>query len=175
MPEVRRAAKEDAAAISQVHVRAWQVAYRGFFPDEFLDGLSDSVSDRVSWRQGNLGRPADRSATLVVSDTGGQVVGFVDTSPTRDDDLDSAAVGEVLAIYVSPRHWGQGFGKLLLEGAEIQLRKDGFTEAMLWVLTDNRRARRFYEALGWLHDGATKEDEFGGNPITEVRYLKNLS
>ena len=103
------------------------------------------------------------------------MVGFVDTSETRDEELDPAVTGEVLAIYVSPRYWGQGFGKALMEAAENQLSEDGFMTAMLWVLAENHRARRFYESGGWQRDGATKMDEFGGNPILEVRYLKNLS
>jgi len=36
---VRKAKVEDASAIAFVHVRSWQVAYRGHMPDEFLNGL----------------------------------------------------------------------------------------------------------------------------------------
>ena len=39
----------------------------------------------------------------------------------------------------------------------------------------NVRARRFYEAVGWLADGALKSDESRGFPMTEVRYHKSLS
>jgi RimJ/RimL family protein N-acetyltransferase len=40
----------------------------------------------------------------------------------------------------------------------------------LWVLEDNPRARRFYEAAGWSTDGRTKEDEFLDTRVREVRY-----
>ena len=36
---VRRATPEDAAGVAGVHVRSWQVAYRGLLPDDYLDGL----------------------------------------------------------------------------------------------------------------------------------------
>ena len=41
---MRRAVEGDAAAIAAVHVRAWQVAYRGIVADAILDGLT--VPDR---------------------------------------------------------------------------------------------------------------------------------
>jgi hypothetical protein len=48
--QVRKAKVEDAFAIASVHVRSWQVAYRGQMPDEFLDGLD--VEKRTSmWRE----------------------------------------------------------------------------------------------------------------------------
>jgi RimJ/RimL family protein N-acetyltransferase len=54
------------------------------------------------------------------------------------------------------------------------LRASGFATASLWVLEDNPRARRFYEREGWRHDGAKREEEFLGVPISEVRYRIEL-
>jgi hypothetical protein len=56
-----------------------------------------------------------------------------------------------------------------------RLAEAGFTEATLWALDSNVRARRFYEAGGWSADGALKNDESRGFPMTEVRYHKSLS
>jgi len=36
---IRLASVDDADAVSEVHVRAWQSAYRGVMPDDYLDGL----------------------------------------------------------------------------------------------------------------------------------------
>jgi RimJ/RimL family protein N-acetyltransferase len=38
------------------------------------------------------------------------------------------------------------------------------------VLTDNARARRFYEAAGWRPDGTVRILDFDGTPIEEIRY-----
>lgn len=47
---VRAALLEDAMRIATIHVEAWQIAYRGIVPDEFLGALS--VDQRVAvWRQ----------------------------------------------------------------------------------------------------------------------------
>ena len=48
--------------------------------------------------------------------------------------------------------------------------REGYPTAMLWVLADNPRARRFYEREGWALDGVTKTGKFLGVPVAEVRY-----
>jgi hypothetical protein len=41
------------------------------------------------------------------------------------------------------------------------------TDAYLWVVEANARARRFYEREGWSADGAMRASSFGS---TELRY-----
>lgn len=53
--------------------------------------------------------------------------------------------------------------------------QDSHTEATLWVLEANARARRFYERKGWAVDGAAREEEVGGRRVTEVRYRRLLA
>jgi hypothetical protein len=55
-----------------------------------------------------------------------------------------------------------------------RLRGEGFPEAILWVLEDNPRTRRFYELAGWRADGGAKEEEWLGTSIREVRYRIDL-
>ena len=50
------------------------------------------------------------------------------------------------------------------------MRAAGYRDAILYVLEDNPRARRFYEREGWALDGGTKRDEFLGVEVTELRY-----
>jgi len=49
----------------------------------------------------------------------------------------------------------------------------GYFIVTLWVLVANNQARRFYEAMGFQTDGATKEVQLG-IPLTAVRYRKKL-
>lgn len=75
--------------------------------------------------------------------------------------------------------WGTGRGRALLAAAEERLRGDGFDEAVLWVLAGNDRARRFYEAAGWAHDGSVRVDEVGPPgpgriAVDEARYRARL-
>jgi GNAT superfamily N-acetyltransferase len=83
-------------------------------------------------------------------------------------------VGKLLAICVDPEHWDSGVGRLLVVAAREQLRRDGFTEAALWVLDGNARARRFYERDGWAPDGARQTKTVAGVALDEVRYRRTL-
>jgi GNAT superfamily N-acetyltransferase len=122
----------------------------------------------LDWWSQVLRDPPAGSATLVV-DAEGELAGFAHVGPARDDDC-----GELYAIYVDPDHWGAGLGRALIVEAEQRLEAAGFAEAILWVLDDNPRARRFYEAAGWRADGGTKRDTFLETEIEEVRYRKAL-
>jgi hypothetical protein len=45
---------------------------------------------------------------------------------------------------------------------------------VLWVLTGNTVARRFYEAHGWAYDEVGKDGGIAGGPTQEVRYSRGL-
>ena len=154
-----------------MHVETWQVAYAHAFPPAGLASLS--VAERARRWTGMLAAPAPRSAVLV-AERGGRLIGFASVGPSRDPGADDA-VGELYAVYVLPAEWGRGSGRRLLAEAADAMREAGFREATLWVLDDNPRARRAYEAAGWATDGAEKEDTVLGDvPVTEVRYRKTL-
>jgi RimJ/RimL family protein N-acetyltransferase len=51
-----------------------------------------------------------------------------------------------------------------------QLADTGRTSVTLWVLEDNKRARRFYESSGFRPDSARKLLDFG-EQVAEIRYL----
>lgn len=165
--EVRPARVEDAAAIAEVHVRSWQAAYAHVFGAERLAGL-DVEARTGSWRR-RLEGPQPHGAVLVAEDEG-RVVAFGWIGESRE----AADEGELYAIYALPRAWGSGVGPALMEAALEALREAGFREAILWVLEDNPRARRFYEREGWHVDGARREGVHLGVATAEVRYRIGL-
>jgi GNAT superfamily N-acetyltransferase len=167
---VRDARREDAAAIARAHTRSWQVAYAHAFPAEALAGIS--VERRTEWWAEWL--PASRPrAAILVAEVEGEVRGFASVGAAREEQ--DQELGELYAIYVDPDHWGAGLGRALIAEAEARLRSAGFAEAILWVLEDNPRTRRFYEAAGWTHDGGSKRDTHLGTEVSEVRYRKRLA
>ena len=113
-------------------------------------------------------RPPPGWATLV-AEARGRVVGFASTGPSRDE----GAIGELYAIYVDPDEWSRGAGRTMITAAEAR-RAAEYVEATLWVLSDNSRARSFYEAAGWRCDGGRQVVERLGVAAPEVRYRKLL-
>jgi ribosomal protein S18 acetylase RimI-like enzyme len=169
---IRPASESDAEQIGLVHVRSWQGAYHGLMPQEYLDAL-DPSRRAAGWR-GQL-RDLPARASVLVAPNDATISGFVAFGPTRDDDSDPDKTGEVFAIYTLPEAWSTGTGRRLMSAAVKRLTADGFTDAMLWVLDSNARARGFYAKAGWVPDGATKTDGSRGFPITEVRYRRSLA
>lgn len=173
-PVVRRAAPADAEAIAAVHVRGWQVGYRGLLPDAVLDALS--VGERTAgWRR-RLTSPSSTGATTSVAVVGGRVVGFSSVGASRDADP-ASGTGELWALYVDPDHWRSGAGRALDTTAVADLAGTGATRATLWVLSTNARARAFYERCGWEADGSTRVDRRPGPPpvdLVETRYARAL-
>jgi GNAT superfamily N-acetyltransferase len=163
--EIRRARPADAAAIAEVHVRTWQTAYEHVFGAERLSLLT--VERRLPmWRE-ILGND---DVTAFVAEDGSQIVGLATVGPSREDD----AEGELYAIYVEPGAWGTAAGPALMRAGLDVLRQDGYRAAILWVLGDNPRARRFYEREGWALDGARREAEHLGVATLELRYRIGL-
>lgn len=167
---VRWGVPDDAQALAEIHVLAWQVGYRGLLPDSLLDSLA--AADRLPrWRV----RLAETATRVLVAELDGQTAGWLVIGPQRDEDLDRQRVGEIYAVYIHPDFWRRGCGTALLTRAKAELCARGFSEATLWVLRDNVRAIRFYEAQGFQADGAAKLDvRPDGVRFDEVRYRCSL-
>jgi GNAT superfamily N-acetyltransferase len=166
---LRRARGDDAIAVATMHVRAWQEGYRGIVPDEFLDGLDATA--RAARYTFDVEGPDARESWIALA--GATVLGMAALGPCRDED--AADLGEVEALYVLPGRWRSGVGSALLARAERRLVERGYREAVLWVLVDNERGRRFYEARGWRPDGSAKTLQIGGRALGEIRYRKRLA
>jgi GNAT superfamily N-acetyltransferase len=172
---IRPATVQDAPALGRLNVRVWQVAYGlpvraaacGQMPDEHLDGLRPEER-AAGWERG-LSRDRDQDPVLIAEEAG-RVVGFTVVGPAQDPE----GAGELYAINVDPDHWGTGVGRTLLAAAQAELTRLGYTEAVLWVLPNNARARRFYEVAGWITDGIQRTSEVLGVVVPEVRYRRRL-
>lgn len=169
-PVIRPATTADAAEIARIHVEAWQAAYAGHMPDEYLRGLSEA-DRRQAWER----TLAAGTATVFVVLTGAAIAGFAIVGPSRDDDA-GPGTGELHAINLDPAHWHSGLGRPLLDHAVTALRDLGHRDATLWVLAANARARRFYERAGWSPDGTTRVETIAGGTVelAEVRYRRTL-
>jgi len=167
--KLRPAEPADAGQIASVHVRSWQVGYRGLLPDDYLDRLRPE--DRAE--RYVLGTADPAQPHTVVALDGGAICGFATTAPARDSDAHGC--GELLALYVDPPSWGRGFGRALLSAAQRRLAGEGFDHGVLWVLVGNDRAQRFYQAHGWAADGSRRMDDVWGISVDEVRYRRELA
>lgn len=137
---IRRAEKEDAAAIARIHVDTWRDTYAGILPDDILLKMS-STRERGGWGSSVL-----RGENIFVIETAeAGIVGFGSCGPNRLRDL--PCDGEVYTLYVAPGNQGYGFGKALMVRMLTDLSESRHRTALVWVLRDNP-ARFFYQAMG---------------------------
>jgi ribosomal protein S18 acetylase RimI-like enzyme len=165
---IRPARPADAAAVANVHVRGWRETYPGIVPDRFLAGLDESSRERY-WRL-VLENPSNRSDIYIAElsiDGADRVVGFGVCGPEQVGLADYT--GEFHALYVLRAGQGRGLGTGLMTAMAGALAVRGMTAATVWVLRDNRRARRFYETLGG-RPVADRPLDFGGTEVMEVAY-----
>ena len=168
---VRRASACDAEAIASVHVTSWQETYRDLMPSSILDGLS--VEDRANrWRKALNDAPASGDlAVFVASTPENKIVGFGACGQQRSNELDSGQFdGEFQAIYILAAFQRLGLGKMLMIEMAQCLLRSGCNGGSLWVLRDNRHARRFYEGLDGRVVAERKEKRSQDVIFQEVAY-----
>lgn len=165
---IRVATVDDAAAIARTRIDSWRATYTGIVPARILERMDAAAfAERLAKRL-----EAEDHGVFVAESSGGAIAGFVVAGPCRDDD--AASAGEIEAIYLAPDERGRGLGAPLLEAACTWLGDRRFATVVLWVLTANDPARRFYERQGFVRDGATRMLDFDGTPIQEIRYRRSV-
>ncbi|MFI2779683.1 GNAT family N-acetyltransferase [Streptomyces sp. ALB3] len=168
---IRDMCLDDCAAVADIRVRGWRWAYTGLIPQGYLDAMdAGEDAERRHARLIAQGGPVN----LVAGAPGAAVTGWACYGPCRDASARPGSA-ELYALYVHPDRVGTGTGRALLTEAVARARADGFDAMSLWVLEENRRARRFYERAGFRPDGAAEAFEAGGALVPEVRYVRTLT
>ncbi len=155
---VRRARLRDAPGIAAVHITAWQNAYAGILPGEYLAGLSPSRLAQFYGRS-----IASGEGVYVAADP--EIRGFATAGRARSPFAD----GEVETLYVLDDWRERGLGRRLLTAAGGWLHSRGCASAFLWVLRDNP-SRWFYERLGG-RPAAHAQVAVAGQQVPQVAYV----
>jgi RimJ/RimL family protein N-acetyltransferase len=111
---------------------------------------------------------------VVVAVTGERVVGFCHVGPAHDHDA-GTGTGQLITIYVRPGSWDTGVGRTVHDAGLGILADSGYGRAVLWMLSTNARAARFYERNGWRRDGRIRVQQFGGAVVIDHRFERDLA
>ncbi|WP_308635856.1 GNAT family N-acetyltransferase [Paenibacillus silvisoli] len=161
MTEIRWARLEDAQTIGTVHAEAYRDTYRGLMPDDYLELVTPAA--REHYFRSAILQGTEQIAIILQDQT---AAGCMTLQAAQD-------VGEISAIYLLRRFRGAGLGKQALDWGIEQLRSQGCSKAVLWVLGDNQPAIRFYEKQGFASDGTERVIHRGADLI-QVRYQRLL-
>ena len=158
---IRSPTADDAEELLRANEASWNASMAGVV-DKKLDEIAPFEERVARYREGIAAVPP--GMRLWVAEREGRIVGHANVVVAK-------ASGELSALYVVPEAWGSGVAAALHDAAMAGMGELGATEAILWVLEGNTRARRFYEREGWSPDGETKSSVF---ELTEVRYRRLL-
>jgi ribosomal protein S18 acetylase RimI-like enzyme len=180
---IRAGSAADAAQIAAVQREGWFAAYAGIIADEIIDRVT-APDGGARVRQSFRTRPWQRMIVAVPDGEDAGIVGYAAYGPETDvlsapwphplsTDGEERRVAELYALYVHPAWWSTGTGRALMDRVLARSAAAGYSSITLWVLRDNRRARRFYERAGFARDGPTNVLT-GLGDVLEVRYHRTL-
>jgi GNAT superfamily N-acetyltransferase len=165
----REAAPADADLIANLHAESWRHAYRGIFPDTFLD--RQAGDERRHYWHARLADLATKDSLVLLAEANGSPAGFVCVE-TQSEPEWGAFVDN---LHVLPRHQGQGIGKRLAAAAAEWAGARGKRRMYLWAYEQNKDARGFDESQGWKAVEQVIKGIPGGGARPVVRYVLNLA
>jgi ribosomal protein S18 acetylase RimI-like enzyme len=139
---LRRAGPSDWTAIAAIHAASWRSAYRGIYPDSYLDEKAPAER-RAFWCEAFGGMDPELDVVFL-AEQAGEAVGFACVRRQAE------AAGPLLDnLHVLPGRKGEGIGRRLIAAAAAWLvEKDPEAALQLVVWADNAAARGFYARLG---------------------------
>jgi putative acetyltransferase len=143
---IRRSGPDEAETHFAIQRAACLPALAHIFPPELYPFPEDEIRQR--WR----GFPG----VVLVAERDGEAVGIAGVEDCW-----------LHGFYVRPEWWGSDVASEL-HAAALEAMAD-CPELKLWVLEENRRARRFYEKRGWRANGETRVVPYPPSP-TDVGY-----
>ena len=157
---IRRVQPGDEAALALIQTENWKAAFASILDGETLARCT------------NLDRATAMYAGLIAEKKGNGYLLSVDGQPhciawwdaARDEAF--AGKAELICIHSLPGNWRRGFGGLMMDRVLADIGEAGFPAVVLWIFTDNARARAFYAAKGF----HATEDEKPGFAATEICY-----
>jgi GNAT superfamily N-acetyltransferase len=140
--------------MGRVMVEAWLSAHRGQIPNTLWQKRVEEWTPEVSaaaWARLLTEQAQGEAARVVVlvADEAEQPTDLLALAMgDQDEDDTSGSTAQVGALYVRSDRRGEGIGRALLGEVARELAGLGFSALHISVLTANRPARGFYEAMG---------------------------
>ena len=82
--------------------------------------------------------------------------------------------GEIISIYLLPEAMHKGYGYQLMQSLIAELHDMGYQKVYLWVLEENKTARRFYERFGFVQKDWRQMDIYDGKEVAELMYVYEI-
>jgi GNAT superfamily N-acetyltransferase len=162
---IRKVAVGDESALAYVHTESWKAAFQSILSEDVLKECTDLTEITAMYKhllEENFG-----NGYILEIDGKAHCIAFWDK--TRAEDMPGTA--EIICIHSLQNNWGKGYGSKMMDRLLDNIASAGFTDVMLWVFVKNERARKFYEANGFV----STENTHPAFDSVEICYMKKLA
>lgn len=161
---IRKVKAGDETDLAYIQTESWKAAFKNILSEELLQ-KSTEITRATAMYKRLLDESIGNGYILEVNEKPHCIAWW-----DRARDVDMSDYAELICIHSLQNKWRNGYGTKMMDKVLEDIKKAGYSKVMLWVFTDNDRARRFYEACGFVTYGKVKpcfETE-------EVCYERNL-
>lgn len=161
---IRKVQSGDESNLAYIQTESWKAAFQHILSKEILQRTTEI--NRVTAMYKRLLNDGIGNGYILETNGKPHCIAWWDNA--RDKDMSEYA--ELICIHSLQNNWRKGYGTKMMERVLADIKKAGYNKVMLWVFTDNNRARKFYEACGFVTYGKVKpcfETE-------EICYERNL-
>ena len=144
LPPIRRAAPDDASAVSALSRRTFTDTFGHLYRPEDLAAFLAGHTEEA-WRA----ELADPAFTVLVAEAAGAPVAYAKLRPPKLPFEPRGVSTELGQFYLLGPWHGTGLAQALMDVVIERARAGGADDLYLSVFTDNHRARRFYERCGF--------------------------
>lgn len=163
---IRKNRFEDQEQMAHIKVDGWKNAYDRIISASYLNSLNyDEQAERYK------ASFEEYKDYVFVAVRGDEVLGYSCFDPTPNvDEFDS----ELVSLYIKPTEIGKGIGTELFIATRKQMISLGKKNMIVWCLSDNENAIKFYKKLGG-KIVKTKDAKIGDNYYTEYGFYFHLN
>lgn len=162
--EIRRVQPGDEKDLAYIQTESWKSAFAHILDADTLHRLTNTERCEEMYR------------SLLAADKGNGYILTLDGKPHCiaywDEARDASMKGmaELICIHSLPDNWHKGFGSTMMDHVLKDVKEAGYSDIMLWVFTENIRARAFYEAKGFRASDIVKP-ALGADEICYIRRI----
>lgn len=141
----------DEVALAFIQTESWKAGFKDILRTDVLEKYTQMDKATEMYRhllEQNIG-----NGYLLKLDGNPHCIAWWDA--TRENDMPDYA--ELICIHSLQNQWRKGYGSKMMDTVLHDIAKAGYSKVMLWVFEDNARARRFYEAFGFIESGKVKK------------------
>lgn len=137
---IRKNELRDQGQMARIKIDGWKNAYDKIIAAKYLNAL-----DYAAQKQRYISSFEEYKDLVLVADRDGEILGY---SCFNYSDKSGKYDAELISLYIKKGEMGHGIGSNLLIETAKELYSNGKRNMIIWCLTENLAAIKFYEELG---------------------------